>query len=186
MIEILLMIFSAGILTRIADMIADDGLALGKISGYIIGALYGLIAGYVMVTEPAISELVIAVMLAVIITGKIDHPVHYTAVTSMIMTLVFFGLAPVNIILLCTFLLVGVFDEVMNGLSDRKMVKGIAGRFFGYRLSMEAAAFAVSVFTGQWIILFAIIAYDAGFTYMFPDIVKCKLIRLSKQRCLWS
>ena len=65
MIEIIAT-FVVGILTRIADMAADDGLKLNKFLVYATGALYGLLIAYIITQHPVLAELGIAVLLAVI------------------------------------------------------------------------------------------------------------------------
>jgi hypothetical protein len=180
MLEIIALVFFAGVLTRIADMVADDNLRIGHFS-YLAGAAYGFMAALAMFFEGALSELVIAVMLAVVISREIDHPVHYTALATFIITMLFFGIPSVNMILVAVFIFTGIADEMLNNLADRGKIKGVVGRFFGYRLTMEIVTFAISAYTGVWILFFAMLAYDAGFTYVFPEPVRRKLLRLGKQ-----
>jgi hypothetical protein len=181
MIETLLAVLIAGIFTRIADMIADDGLYLSRYIGYTIGAFYGFLGAYIITQYPLLGELGIAVVLSVLFTSKIDHPVHAIGVATTLFFLAIYGLNPLNLALLSIFIAGGIVDEAGNYLSDKRKLRGIMGRFFGYRLTMEAVTFCVSFYTGNWIIFLAMIAYDAGFTYMFPEPVKRKLIRLSRQ-----
>lgn len=178
----LLAVFSIGVLTRIADMIADDGLRVGRYLGYAIAALYGFLATFVITHYPVLAELGIAVMLAVLFTSKIDHPIHATGIATMIFFIALYGIAPLNPVLLTIFILGGIADELGNNLSDKGRLKGITGRFFSYRLTMEAVAFAVSLYTGNWLIFMAMVAYDLGFMYIFTGSVRRKLLRLSGQR----
>ena len=85
-----------GILSRISDMYADDGLKLNRFLGYSLGILYGLIISYTITQFPELAPLGIAIILSVIFTGKIDHPVHYLGIASMALFLFVFGIPQVN------------------------------------------------------------------------------------------
>jgi hypothetical protein len=181
MLEALLLVFAAGVLTRVADMAADDGLMLNRCLGFITGILYGFLAAFVITQYPLLGELGVAVMVAVLFTSKIDHPVHAAGAATMLLFISIYGIGPLDLALLAVFILGGIADELGNHFSDKGKLKGALGRFFGLRLTMEAVAFAVSFYTGNWILFFAMLAYDAGFTYIFPDAVKAKLIRFAGQ-----
>ncbi len=181
MLEALVLVFAAGVLTRMADMIADDGLDINRYVGYAIGAFYGFLGAYIITQYPLLGELGIAVVLPVLFTSKIDHPVHGIGIATMLFFLAIYGINPLNLALLSLFITGGIVDEAGNHLSDKRKLKGIVGRFLGYRLTMETVTFAVSMYTGNWIIFLAMIAYDAGFTYIFPESVKRKLIRFAGQ-----
>lgn len=181
MLVAILTVFTIGILTRIADMIADDGLKLNRYLGYSIGTLYGFLIAYVITQYPLLAEMGIAVILAVVFTMKIDHPVHGAGIISMLVFLFIYGMGPINLMLLSVFLIGGALDEIGNHFSDKGKLKGIFGRFFKLRLTMEAVTFGVSVYTGNWIIFLAMVSYDIGFTYLFPGSVRRKLIRFAGQ-----
>jgi len=182
MIVILLAVFAAGVLTRIADTAADDGLNLNKYLGYAIGALYGFLIAYVITQYPVLAELAVAVLLSVIVTGKIDNPIHYMGIGAAIFFLALYGLAPLNLALLAVFIAGGIADEAGNYLSDKGRLGGIAGYFFRYRMAMEAVTFTLSACTGNWIFFLAMLSYDTGYTYIFPAAARRKLIRFALQR----
>jgi len=182
MLEAVLLVFSAGVLTRIADMAADDGLKLSRYTGYATGALYGFLIAYAITHYPLLAELGIAVIAAVLITSKIDHPVHAAGLATAIIFFTVYGIGPLSVPLLAFFMISGALDELGNNLSDSGRIHGLISRFFKYRLTMELAAFTVSCMTGNWMVFLAMVSYDAGFTYAFPASFRTKLIRLSRQR----
>ena len=169
-------VFITGALNRIADMIADDGLRLNQYAGYSIGALYGFLIAYVIMRFPVLAELGVAILLSVLITGKIDHPAHYLGIASFMFFLAVFGFSPLNITLLIVFVLGAALDEAGNHLSDIGKLKGPLGTFFRFRFTLEVLTLSVSIYTGNIIYFLAMVAYDAGFTYMFPDRVRRKLL----------
>ncbi len=179
MIDALLLVFSIGALTRIADMIADDGLKLNRYMGYFIGILYGFLIAYVITRYPLLAELGIGVILAVVLTMKIDHPVHGAGIIAMLFPLFIYGMGPINIVILSAFFIGGAVDEIGDYFSGKRKIKGLLGSLFRLRLTMEAVTFAFSVYTGNWIFFLAMLAYDTGFTYIFPEHVRRKLIRLA-------
>jgi hypothetical protein len=172
------LLFMTGVLTRIADMIADDGLKLNRYVSYATGIAYGFLIAYVIRTNPALAELGIAVILSVIITGKIDHPVHCLGVSSMLFFLAIYGINPLNPALLVIFILGAAADELGNNLADENRIRGGFGHFLRLKLTMEAVAFLASAFTGLWIIFLAILIYDAGYTYIFTPGVRRRLLSI--------
>jgi len=178
MLQVLAIVFFAGVMNRITDMMADEGLKLNRYLGCVIGLLYGFLLAYVITHNPVLAELGIAVLLSLLITGKIDRPVHYLGITSMIFFIAIYGINPLNIFWLLIFVLGSVLDEAGNYLADQKKIKGAVRNFFHLRLTMEVITFAVSVFTGFWILFIAMVCYDTGFIYIFPDRLRRKLISL--------
>ncbi len=174
--ELLPIVFSLGVLNRIADMIADEGLRLSRLIGYPLSIAYGFLIAYVITAYPVLAELGVAILLSVILTGKIDHPTHYMGIGSMIFFVAIMGISPLNPALLILFILGAAIDEAGNNLADDKKVKGVAGKFFRLRLTMEVLTLAISLATGLWAFFIAMLAYDAGFSYVFPDRVRRKLI----------
>ena len=169
-------VFAAGVLNRIADMAADDGLELGRYPGYAVGALYGFLIAYAITQFPMLAELGIAVLISVLIAGKIDHPAHYVGIASVVFFTAIFGIGPLNPALLVIFVIGGALDEAGNHMADIRRIRGALGTFFRYRLAMEAFTLAISLLTGNHILFLAMVAYDAGFSYLFPDMVRRKLL----------
>jgi len=181
MLEVLPVVFLTGFLNRIADMVADDGMKLNMNVAYIAGILYGFLIAYTITHYPLLAPLGLAVVLSVLMTGKIDHPVHYLGISSMLFFSAFFGFFRTDMAVLVFFIAAAAIDEIGNGLSDRKRIRGIAGEFFRLRLTLDAAAFFISLASGSWIIFLSIIAYDLGFTYIFTRGVRSRLINITRQ-----
>ena len=173
--------FIIGVLNRIADMVADDGLKLGRYLGWAVGIAYGSLIAYVITQFPLLAELGLAVLLSVLVTGKIDHPVHYMGIASFLFFMAAFGIGPINIALLLVFTVGGAIDEAGNSLTDKRRVPGALRTFFRYRFTMEAVTLVVSAATGIWMLFLAMVSYDAGFTYLFPDSVRRKLLSVCGQ-----
>ncbi len=163
---ILLSIFIAGLLTKLADMIADDGLKVRALFAYIIGLSYGALGAFIIVSDVYLAPVVIAGIAAVIVTNKIDRKPHNLAIASMFLFLAVWGFPSVNLILLVVFLAAGIVDEIGNDMADRKRINGRLKRIFDYRLISDISAFFASLITGQWIIFLGMAAFTVGYALM--------------------
>jgi hypothetical protein len=176
------LVFITGILNRIADMTADDDLRMNRCLGYSIGILYGFLIAHVITQYTILAPLGIAIIISVLATGKIDHPVHYLGMASFVLFLLLLGIPSMDIFLFVIFILGAAADEIGNNMADRGKISGFAGLFFGWRLTMEVVTFLVSLFTGIWIFFMAMLSYDTGFAYIFPERVRRFLINKSKSK----
>ncbi|MBN2042592.1 MAG: hypothetical protein JW754_02190 [Candidatus Aenigmarchaeota archaeon] len=172
MIEILI-IFIAGFLTKLSDYFADDTKRKTYI-GSIAGISYGIITGFIIARFPPVAPLGIAVILSVLFTKKIDHPVHFLGIGSIILTFAFLGLPVIGILPVTIFLAGGLLDEAGNDLYDRGKIKGLLGRFLEYRMTMKLFTFVYSAATGLWEVFAAMLVFDLGYE------IAGKLAKLSK------
>lgn len=179
MIDAILMVFTIGVLTRIADMTGDEGLNLNRYARYMVGVAYGFLTAHVIASHPLLAPIGLAVMLSVLLAGKIDSRIHLMGLGSFLFFTAVYGLGPVDLTLMLIFIAGAALDETGNSLSDTGKLRGPAGRFFRYRLTLEVTTFLVGAFTGVWLFFLAILSYDTGFTYVFPERVRKKLISLS-------
>jgi hypothetical protein len=177
----MLLAFLTGILSRIADMVADEGLKMNRFISLSLGIIYGFLIAFIIGRYPILSEMGLAIFLSVLLSGKIDHPVHYAGLVSFFMSTFFiFGFSYMNFLFFVVFMIGGAVDELGNALADRKKLKGIIGTFFSFRLTMEVLTLGLSVYTGEWIFFLAMLSFDSGFTYIFPDRFRSFLINKMK------
>ncbi|MEE9323396.1 MAG: hypothetical protein V3U72_02515 [Candidatus Aenigmarchaeota archaeon] len=162
MYEVLLATFSIGVLTKFADLIVDEGLGK-KWMAYAGGIAYGVLIAYVIAGYPLLAPLGLAVILAVLLTKKIDSKPHVLGVASMVLFLAFWGLESLDVILLAVFLAAGVADEIVSDFADRGRVKGIPAKILEKRVVLDVTAFFVSFVTGYWIIFLGIFSFDIGY-----------------------
>lgn len=172
------LVFIIGVLSRIVDMATSDGLRLGRPLGYFLGAIYGFLIAYVIGNYPALATLSLVIVASILVAGKVDHPFHYAGMASLVFFLLIYGIGQLEPILGIIFMAGAVTDEVGNGLSDRGRIKGFLGVFFRYRLTMELLTLIVSLLTGRWELFVAMVAYDLGFSYIFTDRVRGRLINI--------
>jgi hypothetical protein len=160
---ILIYVFAIGVLTKFADLIADDGIEVRRVFSYAIGAVYGILIAYILVTHPFLAPMSLAAVLAVLMTKKIDRRPHNIGIAAMFLFLAIWGLPRIDIFLAAIFLAAGVADEIGNDMADSGKIKGHMKKIFEYRLVFEATAFCVSLATGEWIMFLGMLSFDTGY-----------------------
>ncbi len=162
--EILAAAFVTGILVKIVDQIEDKKIKLMENVNVFLGITYGFLIAYVMLKSEIVASLWMAAVLGNIIAGKIDAPGHRLGIFSMMLMLAVFGFPKIDAYLLVIFVLAAYFDEFLKGLSDKRKIKNKAiAKIASYRLLLEASAFAVSFYTGRWILFASILLFDIGY-----------------------
>lgn len=155
--------FATGFLTKFVDAIVDDGLKVRKAFAYAAGIIYGVLIAYMITAYPLVAPLCIAIVLAVLITKKIDRRPHNIGIAVMFLSLALLGFPKVDPLLLAIFLISGALDEIGNDLPDKGRFKGTPRRILRFRIITEMAALLVSLVTGYWIIFLAILSFDIGY-----------------------
>jgi hypothetical protein len=160
---ILIPVFVTGVLTKLADLIADDNLEIRKAFSYLIGIVYGVAIAYIISTHPLLAPIGLAAVLAVLLTKKIDRKPHNIGIASMFLFLGIWGFPKIDIVMISIFLASGLIDEIGNDRVDEGRMRGIPRRIFEYRLVFEITAFLVSLLTGEWVIFLGMLSFDAGY-----------------------
>jgi hypothetical protein len=156
-------VFLTGMLTKFADIIADDGLEIKWVFSYATGIVYGILIAYIISTHPLLAPMAMAAVLAVLLTKKIDMRPHNIGIASMFFFLALWGFPSINISMMAAFLIAGVIDELGNDRADQGKLKGSAKKIFEHRLIFDITAFFVSYLTGEWIIFFSSLSFEAGY-----------------------
>ncbi len=173
---ILPVVFIIGILTKLADLIADDGIEIRWIFSYAIGVVYGILIAYILTTHPVLAPIGLAAVLAVLLTKKIDRKPHNIGIASTFLFLAVWGLPRIDILMTAVFLTAGLIDEIGNDRADSGRIKGSLKKLFDYRLVFELTAFSVSLVTGEWIIFLGILSFDIG--YLLTKRIGKKFVKL--------
>jgi hypothetical protein len=166
-IIIIFYIFLIGVLTKFADLIADDGLQIMWAFSYATGIAYGILIAYIISTHPLLAPMAMAAVLAVLLTNKIDRSPHNIGIASMFLFLAVWGFPSIEIWMMAAFLVAGVIDEVGNDRADQGKFKGLTKKIFEHRLIFDITAFIVSYVTGEWIIVISSLGFEAG--YLMTD-----------------
>lgn len=156
---ILILAGVTGILTKLADDIADSKLALSRFYGLATAVGYGALIGFVASVQ-GLTSLWLGAILGMILAGKIDHLYHVIAIGVAGSTFLFFGPAHVDI----TFLFFTVFAYLDEKIQDRAtmMHKHGAGPIERF-LTLELCALIVSALTNNWLVFLSLLSFDTGY-----------------------
>lgn len=161
--EILAAAFATGILVKLVDQIEDKKLKMKNMSA-LLGIFYGFLIAYVMIKSPIVANLWMAAVLANIAAGKIDAAGHRFGIFTMLIVLILMGFPQFNFYLIALFLITAYFDEHLKNMGDARKIKNKTfAKMASYRVVLELTAFAVSVYTGEWILFASILAFDVGY-----------------------
>jgi len=154
-----------GGLVKIADDIADDRrLSRHSFYGYLASTGYGLVGAILLTQSPVLATCVLAVVVAVMLAGKEDHPIHYAGTLTFVLASIALGLKMPYFLPLAALVIAAYLDEL---LSDRASVGQIKGKtlrkLLSYRIVLDVTAILVSLFLSEPAYAFAVVGFDAGY-----------------------
>ena len=157
-----------GCLVKIADDIADDKKLAGHaFYGYMASTGYGLVGAVLFTQSPGLATAVLAVIIAVILAGKEDHPIHYLGMLTFVLVAIAKGIQMPYALPLFALVLAAYMDEL---LSDRvglgKIKDKLLRKILSYRIILDVAAIAVSVVFSEPAYAIAVIGFDVGYQVM--------------------
>ncbi len=155
--------FLAGLLAKLTDLQVDEKLFVYKNLQFFSGALYGAIAGFVASLSTPFATLILAITVGVLLGGKIDKRAHQFALAALFAVIAFYGLPAVNVSFLAVLLAAGAADEKLNDSFAGK--KGFSGFVARRRLLTDAAAFALSAWSGEWAYFFGLACFDVAYQF---------------------
>lgn len=152
-----------GFLSKLTDVQVDEKKFFARNLKFATGFAYGVLYALLLSLGVEFATLFLGIAVAVLLAGKIDSKPHQFAIAGFLLALVYFGFPNVNVLLLVLFVAFGLLDEFLNDYFDANPSKSLVEKIAKYRLSLEAFAFALSVYTGSWVYFAGVLAYDAGY-----------------------
>lgn len=157
-----LLCFATGFLTKLTDWQVDEKLFVYKHFQYVTGFLYGFGAGYLITRSTPLATVVIAVTIGVLLGAKIERRAHQYALAALFLALAFWGVPPIDFVVLGALVAFGFADEALNDFLEGRRVPVLS--FVGrHRLLLDLGALGVSIWTGEWAYFLALICFDAGY-----------------------
>lgn len=144
--------FLTGILVKTVDWLEDDRKSKHPIK-YLLAGFYGILIGY-LIGNATFSVLFLAAIIAQVFARKIDTRAHRIGFVIAVITLLFFELPSIDMVLFGYFLLLAFFDEV-DYIGKWRWMEN-------WRPFLQVGALALVLF-GRWDYFFAIVAFDAGY-----------------------
>ena len=155
---LLLIALITGMLVELTDLVDEHNLKLFKFSNYLFGLSYGILITITIILFPIIAPLWLGAVIANTIYGRVDSKGHYAAFLILIVALIIFWNFKINIWLLVIFIIAAIIDEIFDDFQDKKRKFRLPIRPF-----LNITALIVSIVLGNFIILFAILAFDIGY-----------------------
>ncbi len=163
MLSEIIIAFVSGVFTKLTDLVIDDGKKiLFKHSDLLFGIIYGILVGYLISVSSIIAPLWIGVVFGVILAGKIDGVGHVVGVIFIIGTVAILGLSDINWWFVFLFTIVNVIEEKLNDRADKWRPTRVA-KLIRMRPFAEITALIVSIATGEYLLIFAILFFDFGY-----------------------
>ncbi|MFH1056523.1 MAG: S-adenosylmethionine decarboxylase [Candidatus Micrarchaeota archaeon] len=159
----LVVAFVVGFLSKLTDVQVDEKKFIAKNFKFATGLAYGILYALLLSFGIQFATLFLGIAIAVLLAGKIDSKPHQFAIAGFLFALVFFGLPQVNLLFLVLFVAFALLDEFWNDYFDVRRSKSLLAKIAKYRLSLEAFAFVLSVYSNDWLFFAGIIAYDVGY-----------------------
>lgn len=161
--------FFLGAIVKFIDSAFDEGV-FGKGKALLIALPTGLLWGYAMYLSEASSVILLSIVIASLLAGKLDNGALLLGIIGIITAVVFFGYLDLVWLVLAGLVFAGFLDEVGNDYADKHLfgskniLSGAANYFFRHRFAMKLAVlfFAVTGFFG-FIYFLAFLAWDLGY-----------------------
>lgn len=151
-LENLLLAFVAGLVVKSVDWLDDDKKSKSPVR-YLLAIIYGAIIGY-LIGNASFGILFLAVLIAQVLSRKIDTFAHRIGFITSFVTALFFHLPSIDLALFGYFLVLGVLDEVDYIGKLRALTR--------YRPFLKLGPVPL-VFFGMPQYLAGIIAFDIGY-----------------------
>lgn len=155
--------FVMGFSIKFSDMVLDHHLKISKPSfwAFTSGLVAAIASTLILVNHPSLMPLMIGVILAVLLTKKLDSIVYFATVGVVLFFAVFY-LSP-GFLSFWVFFLPAFFDELMSDWADAGRIKNKKLEwFFRQRLLLEIVTLAYVLLTGQWVFI-SILLFDTGY-----------------------
>lgn len=158
----------AGFCAKVVDEMAERGLFWRKkkyaalfLIPILLAIIYGAALAWVS-SQTLLSSLFIALAVASLLAGKIDHPYHMIGAAVFALVLLLMPPVVLDPWLFCLFLVSGLLDELELG----GMARGLVAFFNRERLWTPLAALGAFVVLGAPLFyLLALIAFDAAYRF---------------------
>ena len=149
-----------GITIKIADLLDEHGLKLFKGASILFGVLWGLFAVLLILSNPIIANIILAMNIAFIIRRRIDYLNHAIAVSMIIIVFVLFG--SVDVMLFSIFCIIFI---IFGGLKDyvddiKKIRKGLFFNLNEISLYYPVPTFIYCVLFGNWMVFYVFLVYN--------------------------
>lgn len=152
-----------GVTMKIADLLNEHGMKWFRFSDVLFGILCGAFGALLLFSDAAVSNIILAMVIAFVIRRRIDYLNHAIAFTIIIVTFLIYG--SVNPALFLPFFLI---FTIFGGLKDYvdDVLKKRNGLLFALNESMlyyPIPTFVYSLLYGNWIVFVVFLLYTISY-----------------------
>lgn len=160
----LVILFFAAFFVKLADEFSDFP-DKEDYSGIVFGIIYGLLLGLAMAANPVFATIGLGMILGMFITKKFDSIAHLIGVTTIILTLMWFGNFEPVIFITAIYLISGFVDEKLNDFFDsaKNKTKNLFKLVAKYRLTTQLVGIIIAVILAEPLYWFGILVFDIGY-----------------------
>ncbi len=144
--------FVAGLLVKTVDWLDDERKSKNPLK-YILGAVYGIVIGY-LIGNASFSLIFLAALIAQVVARKIDTVAHRIGFAASILTAVFFQVPSIDLYVLGYFMVLAFLDEIDYMGKLRPLTR--------YRPFLKVGALPL-VLLGRLDYFIGIMAFDIGY-----------------------
>ncbi|MFH1391042.1 MAG: hypothetical protein ABIH20_01890 [Candidatus Diapherotrites archaeon] len=165
MIELLVLLFLAGVTVKIADEFSDV-FEKENYLGIIFGIIYGFLLGYAMSVNEIAATVFLGVITGVAVTKKLDSFSHLIGLFMIIFTIIFLGNFKPEIFIALVLFIAIFADEKFNDYFDRIKGKGLnklLGTIAEFRLTSHFITIIISFILMQSLYWFSLLSFDLGY-----------------------
>lgn len=152
-----------GVTMKIADLLNEHGLKLFKFSNVLFGVIWGLFGALLVLSNPIIANIVLAMSMAFLIRRRIDYLNHAIAVTIIFVTFLFYSSIAIPLFLVFYFIFLifgGLKDYVDDILKKRKNLLFYLSETMLY---YPIPTFIYCLIYGNWIVFYVFLLYTISY-----------------------
>ncbi|MFH0834988.1 MAG: S-adenosylmethionine decarboxylase [Candidatus Micrarchaeota archaeon] len=154
----------SGFLAKLTDGQVDEQLWFGRNAAYATAIVYGGLGGFLTTLSPQFATVFWAILVAVLVTGKIDSKEHQLAVGAFIVAALMLGTRTPDTAIFLFLASAAALDEKLNDLADYGALKsGVAKKIARYRILLDVAALIISAISRDASYILAVLSFDIGY-----------------------
>ncbi len=171
---LLVLSFIMGFSIKFADMILDNHLKISRPNfwAFTSGLVAAVSCTLILVNNLELLPLMISIILAVLLTKKLDSMVYFSTVLIVFFFAIFYLSS--EFVLFWIFFIPAILDEVMSDWADAGKIRNKKLKFFfRQRTLLEIVTLAFIAVTGQWAFI-ALFFFDTAY-------ITCEKMFLNKK-----
>lgn len=152
-----------GVTMKIADLHNEHGLKLFKFSNLLFGVMWGLFGALLILSNPIVANIILAMNIAFLIRRRIDYLNHAVAITVIFVTFLFYS--SINIVLFLVFYFIFLaFGSLKDYLDDiLKKRKGLLFDLSEAMLYYPIPTLVYCLIFGNWIVFYVFLLYTISY-----------------------